>query len=53
MSDPSSRPEIALIGAQRPTVIEALERAFTCHHVYAASDPLAALQNLADRNLLE
>jgi lactate dehydrogenase-like 2-hydroxyacid dehydrogenase len=46
MSDPSSRPEIALVGAQRPAVIEALERAFTCHHVYAAADPLAALREV-------
>ena len=49
MSETSSRPEIALIGAQRPQVIEALERAFTCHHVYAAADPLAALREVGPR----
>lgn len=49
MSETSTRPEIALIGAQRPQVIEALERAFTCHHVYAAADPLAALREVGGR----
>lgn len=49
MSETSSRPEIAFIGPQRPSVTEALERSFTCHHVYAAKDPLAALAEVGGR----
>ena len=49
MSETSSRPEIALVGPQRPQVVEALERAFICHHVYAAADPLAALREVGPR----
>lgn len=49
MSETSSRPEIAFIGPQRPSVVQALESRFTCHHVYAAKDPLAALRDVGPR----
>ena len=45
----SARPDIAVIGPQRPAVLEALERHFTCHRVFEASDPLAALRDLTAR----
>ena len=35
--------EIAIIGPQRPKLLEALEAHFTCHHVHAEADPLAYL----------
>jgi lactate dehydrogenase-like 2-hydroxyacid dehydrogenase len=41
--------EIALIGGQRPWVIEALEKRFKLHHVYAEPDPLAALKEIGPR----
>lgn len=41
--------EIALIGAQRPEVIERLKERFTLHSVYAEPDPLAAAAALGDR----
>src|SRR5262245_46632920 len=41
--------EIALIGAQRPWVVEALEQRFKLHHVYAEPDPLAALKEVGPR----
>jgi lactate dehydrogenase-like 2-hydroxyacid dehydrogenase len=44
-----SRVEIALLGAQRPPVVAALERSFILHHVYAATDPLAELQKIGPR----
>lgn len=43
------RVEIALIGAQRPATVEALEKLFTLHHVYAEQDPLAKLRELGPR----
>ena len=43
------RPEIAVIGAQRPETLAALEAAFTVHRVFAAADPLAALRAVGDR----
>jgi hydroxypyruvate reductase len=45
----STRPEIALVGAQRPEVIEELERRFVVHRAYEAPDPLAALRQLGPR----
>ena len=36
--------EIAVIGPQRPFVLEALERDFTVHQVWAATDKIAALR---------
>ncbi len=45
----TGRPEIALIGAQRPDVLAALEAAFTVHRVYDASDSLAALREVGPR----
>jgi lactate dehydrogenase-like 2-hydroxyacid dehydrogenase len=44
-----SRVEIALLGAQRPPVVAALEQNFILHHVYAASDPLAELRIIGPR----
>jgi hydroxypyruvate reductase len=41
--------EIAAIGAQRPFVQEALEREFTLHKVWEASDKAAALAPVAER----
>ncbi len=41
--------DIALVGAQRPEVQEALEREFTVHDVYQTPDMMAALQPIADR----
>jgi hydroxypyruvate reductase len=41
--------EIALIGGQRPWVVEALEKRFKLHHVYAEPDPLAALKEIGSR----
>lgn len=41
--------EIALIGAQRPATVAALEQHFRLHHVYAEPDPLAALRALGAR----
>lgn len=43
------KPEIALIGAQRPDVRAALEQAFTVHPVCDAPDPLAALRAVGER----
>lgn len=43
------RVEIALVGGQRPAVIEALEREFKLHHVYAEPDPLGALRTVGPR----
>jgi hydroxypyruvate reductase len=48
-SGAGGRVEIALIGAQRPATIEALERRFVLHHVYAEKDPLAKLRELGPR----
>jgi lactate dehydrogenase-like 2-hydroxyacid dehydrogenase len=45
----SARPEIALVGAQRPEALEELERRFTVHRAYEAPDPLAALRELGPR----
>jgi lactate dehydrogenase-like 2-hydroxyacid dehydrogenase len=39
--------EIAVIGPQRPFVLEALEREFTVHKVWQAADKIAALQPVA------
>ncbi len=41
--------EIAAIGQLRPAVIEALEREFTLHKVWEATDKAAALKPMADR----
>jgi hydroxypyruvate reductase len=41
--------EIAIIGAQRPFVLEALEQEFTVHKVWDASDKAAALRPIAAR----
>ena len=41
--------EIALVGSQRPAVVEALMQTFIVHHVYAEPDPLAALDALGPR----
>lgn len=41
--------EIAVIGAQRPFVAEALENEFTVHNVHAEADPAKALAAVADR----
>ncbi|MFO1068946.1 MAG: 2-hydroxyacid dehydrogenase [Geminicoccaceae bacterium] len=49
MSEQQGRIEIALIGAQRPQTIEALEKVFTLHHVYAEPDPVAKLKELGPR----
>lgn len=49
MTETLSGVEIALVGPQRPAVVEALERTFTVHHTYAAPDPLAALRELGPR----
>jgi lactate dehydrogenase-like 2-hydroxyacid dehydrogenase len=44
-----ARPEIALIGSLRPSLVEALGREFVVHHVYAEPDPLGALDALGGR----
>jgi lactate dehydrogenase-like 2-hydroxyacid dehydrogenase len=50
MAAASAEPiEIALIGAQRPWVVEALQQRFKLHHVYAEPDPLAALKEIGPR----
>jgi hydroxypyruvate reductase len=41
--------EIAIIGAQRPNVLEALERNFVCHKVWDVPDKVAALAPVAER----
>jgi hydroxypyruvate reductase len=41
--------EIAAVGAQRPEVMEALERHFVVHKVYEAADPLAVLREIGPR----
>jgi hydroxypyruvate reductase len=41
--------EIAVIGAQRPFVLEALEQEFTVHKVWEAADKVAALAPVAAR----
>ena len=41
--------EIAVIGAQRPFVLEELERDFTVHRVWEAADKVAALAPVAAR----
>jgi hydroxypyruvate reductase len=46
---PGGRVEIALLGDQRPPVLEALNRAFVVHRVIDAPDPLAALRELGPR----
>jgi lactate dehydrogenase-like 2-hydroxyacid dehydrogenase len=43
------RIEIALVGAQQPAVLEALDRAFIAHRVYEASDSLALLREIGPR----
>src|SRR5947207_1345712 len=48
-AEPEQRVEIALIGAQRPPVIEALEQNFVLHRVCDAPDPLAVLRELGPR----
>ena len=45
----TGKPEIALIGAQRPDVLAALQQAFTVHPVCEAPDPLAALREVGSR----
>ena len=50
MAPASEEPiEIALIGGQRPWVVEALEKRFRLHHVYAEPDPLTALKEIGPR----
>ena len=44
-----ARVEIAAVGAQRPPVMEALEREFVVHKIYEAADPLAALRDVGSR----
>jgi lactate dehydrogenase-like 2-hydroxyacid dehydrogenase len=41
--------EIAVIGPQRPFVLDALEREFTVHKVWEAADKMAALEPVAAR----
>ncbi len=41
--------EIAIVGVQRPVVLEALEQAFTVHSVHDAPDIAAELRPIADR----
>jgi lactate dehydrogenase-like 2-hydroxyacid dehydrogenase len=41
--------EIAVIGPQRPFVLEALEREFTVHKVWEQADKIAALEPVASR----
>jgi lactate dehydrogenase-like 2-hydroxyacid dehydrogenase len=41
--------EIAIIGAQRPQVLKALEEKFVCHKVWDAPDKVAALKPVAER----
>jgi hydroxypyruvate reductase len=46
---PDHRVEIALIGAQPPATIEALDRQFTVHRIFAELDPLARLRAVGPR----
>ena len=48
-SPSGERVEIALLGAQRPPVLAALEEKFTVHKVCDAPDPLAALREVGPR----
>jgi hydroxypyruvate reductase len=41
--------ELALVGAQRPEVIAALERSFKLHRIWDAPDPAAALRSVGPR----
>ncbi len=41
--------EIAVVGPQRPFVLEALEKEYTVHKVFEAPDKIAALRPLAER----
>jgi lactate dehydrogenase-like 2-hydroxyacid dehydrogenase len=41
--------ELALVGAQLPRTLEALDREFTIHRVYEAPDPLALLREVGQR----
>ena len=43
------RVDIALVGAQQPPVLEALDRQFRIHKVYDAPDPLALLREIGPR----
>ncbi len=43
------RPEIAILGKQPRTVMQALERHFRLHPVVEAPDPLAALRDIGPR----
>ena len=45
----TERPEIAVIGGQRPETLAALEAAFTVHRVFEADDKLAALRAVGAR----
>ncbi|HET9019847.1 MAG TPA: 2-hydroxyacid dehydrogenase [Acetobacteraceae bacterium] len=45
----TERPDIAVIGGQRPETLAALEAAFTLHRVFEAADPLAALRAVGAR----
>ncbi|MDA8252695.1 MAG: 2-hydroxyacid dehydrogenase [Rhodospirillales bacterium] len=45
----AERPEIAVIGGQRPDTLAALEAAFTVHRVFEATDKLAALRAVGER----
>ena len=45
----SGRVEIALLGAQRPDTLEALEQRFVVHRTFEAPDPLQALRDLGSR----
>jgi hydroxypyruvate reductase len=49
MTQPEARPEIALVGAQRPEVLEELQRRFVVHRTFEAPDPLGALRELGPR----
>jgi lactate dehydrogenase-like 2-hydroxyacid dehydrogenase len=49
MESEKTRPEIVLIGSQRPALVEALTRDFVVHHVYGEADPLSALAALGGR----
>jgi hydroxypyruvate reductase len=42
-------PEIAMIGAQRPETVAALEAAFILHRIHDAPDPMAALREVGPR----
>ncbi len=45
----AERPEIAVIGGQRPETLAALEAEFVAHRVFEAPDPLAALRDVGPR----